>query len=217
LGCKHLTLINDDCKNHLSLINEKQKSLVIYDPPYDEWDKVVPVESSTKIAFTSPQSRHVTEEVLGKPRSELVWVFKDGRWVSKNLPRITHNYIYVYGETGDCAVGDQQDIKTMKKGTVSIGKDKLGDRIFTTKSRKHLNSVLEFPRNMRSGSWGKPLALMQNLIEWVKPEIVFDLYMGSGSAGKVCRGLDINYVGIEIDPKVYNETKKDLMTKDLFD
>tara|TARA_Y100000114_G_C11683554_1_gene289830 strand:+ start:176 stop:829 length:654 start_codon:yes stop_codon:yes gene_type:complete len=217
MGCKHLTLINDDYRNHLSLVKKEQKSLVIYDPPYDKWEEVVRVDCKTQIAFTSPQNRHATERVLGKPRNELVWVFKDGRWVSNNLPRITHNYIYVYGDTDDCAVGETQEIKTLKKGMSSIGKDNLGDRIYTTKANKHLNSVLEYSRNMRSGSWTKPIGLIQNLIEWIKPEIVFDFFMGSGTVGKVCKGLDIYYVGMEIDPDIYTETERYLMTKDLFD
>ena len=208
----NITLINDDCRNHLTKIDKDKKSLVIYDPPYDEWDQVLTVECATKIAFTSPQRRHETESVLGKPRNEVVWFFRDGRWVSKNLPRITHNYIYVYGQTGDCAVGEKQEIKTMKKGYVSIGKDNLGERIYTTKPRKHLNSVLEFPRNMKNGSWGKPVGLLKNLIEWINPDIVFDLYMGTGSAGKACKELNIDYVGIEIDAEIFNKTKKDLLT-----
>ena len=168
------------------------------------------VDCKTKIAFTSPQRRHETEKVLGKPRNELVWYFKDGRWVSKNLPRITHNYIYIYGETNDAAVGEKQEIKTMKKGYTSIGKDNLGQRIYTTKPRKHLNSVLEFPRNMRTGSWGKPVGLLVNLIDWIKPSVVCDLYMGSGSAGAACKKLGINYIGIEIDKKVFEKTKNNL-------
>ena len=97
-GTRMIELINDDCRNHVSRIAEHDNCLVIYDPPYDEWDQVINVEATSKIAFTSPQRRHETENILGKPRNEIVWFFKDGRWVSKNLPRITHNYIFIYGK-----------------------------------------------------------------------------------------------------------------------
>ena len=206
-------LINDDCRNHVSRIADLDNCLVIYDPPYDQWDQVLNITSTSKIAFTSPQRRHETENILGKPRNEIVWFFKDGRWVSKNLPRITHNYIFVYGKTGDAAVGPDQEIKTMKKGNTSIGKDNLGPRIFTTKPRKHLNSVLEYPRNMKNGSWGKPVGLLKNLIEWIKPDIVYDLYMGTGSAAKACLELNIRYVGIEKDEAVFQKTSKELELK----
>jgi DNA modification methylase len=206
-GTRMIELINDDCRNHVSRIAEHDNCLVIYDPPYDEWDQVINVEATSKIAFTSPQRRHETENILGKPRNEIVWFFKDGRWVSKNLPRITHNYIFIYGKTSDAAVGPDQEIKTMKKGYTSIGKDNLGPRIFTTKPRKHLNSVLEYPRNMKSGSWGKPIGLLKNVIEWIDPDIVFDLYMGTGSAGKACLELNKSYVGIEKNSDVFEKTK----------
>ena len=114
---RQIELIQDDCRNHVSRIAEHDNCLVIYDPPYNEWDQVINVEATSKIAFTSPQRRHETEQQLGKPRNEIVWFFKDGRWVSKNLPRITHNYIFIYGKTSDAAVGCDQEIKTMKKGS----------------------------------------------------------------------------------------------------
>jgi hypothetical protein len=79
-----MELINDDCRNHVSRLTEHDNCLVIYDPPYDEWDHVLNITSTSKIAFTSPQRRHETENILGKPRNEIVWFFKDGRWVSKN-------------------------------------------------------------------------------------------------------------------------------------
>jgi hypothetical protein len=210
---RQIELIQDDCRNHVSRIAEHDNCLVIYDPPYNEWDQVINVEATSKIAFTSPQRRHETEQQLGKPRNEIVWFFKDGRWVSKNLPRITHNYIFIYGKTSDAAVGRDQEIKTMKKGYTSIGKDNLGPRIFTTKPRKHLNSVLEYPRNMRTGSWGKPIGLLKNLIEWIDPDIVFDLYMGTGSAGRACMELNKKYVGIEENEEVFEKARIKLMVE----
>ena len=187
-----------------------EKALVILDPPYDEWRKADiyrGVEAETKIAFCSPQSRHETEKALGKPKTELVWYFKDGRWVSNNLPRITHNYIYVYGETGDAFVGERQETNPQKKGYGAIGKDgkeELGERIYVPNEHKQLNSVLEFPRNMRYfGAWGKPQNMFYRLIKWINPDVVIDPYMGSGSIGLATLLLDKKYIGIEINEEFY--------------
>jgi site-specific DNA-methyltransferase (adenine-specific) len=179
---------------------------VVLDPPFEMWGDFTPITAKTTIAFCSPQSRHSVESILGKPRCEIVWHFRDGRWVSPNLPRITHDYIYVYGETSNASVGDTQDVKTQRKGRSSIGKDCLGDRIYTSKPRKHLNSVQIFPRNMSGplGAWGKPDVLMTRLLEWVSPCTTFDPFMGSGTTGVACAKLGRKFVGIEIEPKYFD-------------
>tara|TARA_R110002074_G_scaffold82697_1_gene184712 strand:- start:1412 stop:2125 length:714 start_codon:yes stop_codon:yes gene_type:complete len=178
--------------------------VVVYDPPFDLWSKVKIRPSPTAIAFCSPQSRDQLDKKLGKPRTELVWHFSDGRWVSPNLPRITHDYIYVYGDVGDASVGDYQPIKTQKKGKSSIGKDCLGDRIYTSKNRKHINSVQIFPRNMSVGAWNKPVNLLYRLLEWVDADTVFDPFMGGGSTGVACVKLGLKFTGVEINKKIFD-------------
>jgi len=187
-----------------------KKTLTILDPPYDKWAETInPQFSNSIIALCSPQSRHETEIVLGKPKTELVWYFKDGRWVSNNLPRITHNYIYVYGETGNAFVGERQETTPQKKGYGAIGKDgkeQLGKRIYTPKENKQLNSVMEFPRNMREfGAWGKPKDMFYRLIKWINPDIVVDPYMGSGTIGVATLSLEKKYIGIEIDESTFKK------------
>lgn len=205
-----ISIIHDDYRRRKNELVGHSDALVIYDPPYDKWIGAIPIEAESSIAFTSPQRRHETESCLGKPRNELVWHFRDGRWVSNNLPRITHNYIYLYGRSSSAAVGAAQAVKTVKKGNQKIGKDDLGPRLFTTKPRKHLNSVLEYPRNMRRGYWGKPLGLIRNLVEWVNPSIVLDPYMGTGAIGAACMELGVDYIGVEIEASVFRNAESNL-------
>lgn len=204
----------DDYKNYINQIEKKNNCLVILDPPYDEWKNVKKIKAETIIAFCSPQSRHFVEKIYGFPRTEIVWYFKDGRWVSNNLPRITHNYIYVYGKTNSAFVGCEQETKPQKKGFGAIGKDgkkELGKRTYYPKKNKQLNSVIEFPRNMRSyGSWSKPKDMFKQLINWINPPFVYDCFAGSGSVGVACYELNINYSGIEINDEIYNIAKKRL-------
>ena len=198
------TLYLQDCNNIIQDLPEFD--ILVYDPPFDTWDSINVKKAKTIIAFCSPQSRHHVEEKLGRPRTEIVWHFEDGRWVSPNLPRITHSYIYIYGDVGKANVGDNQEIKTQKKGKSSIGKDCLGERIYTSKKRKHLNSVQIFPKNMNSsiGAWGKPINLMIRLLEWVEGKSVLDPFMGSGTTGVACVKLGYQFTGIEIDRKHFN-------------
>ena len=197
-------------KNSYEFVNTlKKPDLIILDPPFQDWGKINFKLPKNIIAFCSPQSRCLVENKLGSPKCELVWHFPDGRWVSNKLPRITHDYIYIYGQPNTADVGDYQIIKTVKKGNSCIGSDSLGKRIYTTKERKQLNSVLTYPRNMNSklGAWGKPYKLIKNLIEWFKPKSVLDPFMGSGVVLDVCKDLEINATGIEINQEYFNYVK----------
>ena len=198
------TLYLADSKELLPTLNSFQ--CIFYDPPFEIWGDFNAIKANQMIAFCSPTSRHTVEKILGKPRSEIVWHFADGRWVCKKLPRITHDYIYVYGETSSANVGERQKTTGSNKGNSSIGKDNLGKRFYVPKERKHLNSVQIFPRNMSNplGSWGKPAALVKRLIEWVNPENVLDPFMGSGTTMEACYQLGIESTGIEINQKHFD-------------
>jgi len=177
-------------------------SLVILDPPFDIWDSVAKVEADTVVAFTSWQHRRHVEALYGAPRTELVWSFEDGRWVSHQLPRITHETILVYGPTSSAYVGDRTDGISRNKGSGSVGRDKMPDRVYVPRDRKALGSVLAFPRDVASplGVWSKPLPLIQRLIEWcLTGDTVLDPFCGSGTTLVAAKALGKHAIGIEID------------------
>ena len=199
------TLYQGDCIEILPTLGVIQS--LILDPPFELWGAFTVPRADSIVAFCSPPSRHAVESVLGNPRCELVWHFADGRWVSPNLPRITHDYIYLYGRSGPATVGDvQEQLEQKKKGKSSIGKDILGDRIYTPKPRKHLNSVQIFPRNMSGplGAWGKPDALLHRLVEWIDADFTVDPFMGSGTTGVACAKLGRRFIGIELEPRFFD-------------
>ena len=181
--------------------------LLLADPPFDEWNQFLEVianrQDRTLAVFTTWQHRIPIEQRLGKPKAEIIWHFGDGRWVSHNLPRLTHSSILIYGEVGDAYVGEYTpNQKPINKGYGSVGKDKLGERMYTPRNRKLLNSVIVAPRNVSNGVWAKPAAVVRPLIEWLCPVggLVIDPFMGRGTALISARALKRNYIGIDIDP-----------------
>jgi len=198
-------LILGDCKDHW--LENTYDDIVILDPPFDKWKEVSQYDYKTLIAFTNFQNREHVTNMYGTPRVELIWHFKDGRWVSNNFPRLNHESILIYGELGNSFVGEyNKDRKPQKKGKGCIGKDKnLGNRIYKPKERKMLSSVLEYPRNMRSklGTWSKPETLIRNLLEWLAKDgdRIYDPYMGSGTVRVIARELGLKYFGVEINQK----------------
>ena len=208
----NINIYNNDCYEIIDSLGNFD--LTLLDPPFQDWNKINFKLSKNIIAFCNHKSRHQVENLLGKPRSELIWHFADGRWVSNDLPRITHDYIYIYGQPKSASVGDYQDTKAVKKGNGCIGSDKLGQRTYRPKQRKQLNSVLIYPRNMNSklGAWTKPYKLIKNLIEWFQPSSVLDPFMGSGVVIDVCKDLNVDATGIEINKEYFDYVKDRLNT-----
>jgi len=198
------TLYQGDCLEILPTLGPIET--LILDPPFEEWATFSIPKAQSILAFCSPPSRFAVESKLGKPRCELVWHFADGRWISPYLPRVTHDYIYLYGAAGTADVGPFQEVEPQKKGKTAIGKDCLGNRTYTPNPRKHLNSVQIFPRNMSGplGAWGKPDALMYRLVDWIAADETVDPFMGSGTTGVACAKLGRKFIGIELEPKYFD-------------
>ncbi len=180
--------------------------ILVMDPPFDIWDTVEAVaDGRTIIAFTSWQHRPAVHALYGTPRAEVVWAFADGRWVSHALPRITHETILIFGQTGSAYVGALTDGVPTRKGTGSIGRSEMGPRTYTPHDRKSLDSVLHFPRNVSSplGVWSKPLGLMSRLLEWCAPDdgLVIDPFAGSGTTLVAAKALGLRSIGVEIDER----------------
>jgi len=199
------TLYLGDCREVLPTLGLVDAAVVL-DPPFEIWGDFTPPLFSTCAAFCSPQSRHKVESILGKPRCEMVWHFADGRWVSPNLPRITHDYIYIYGDVGTADCGDPQEQISVCKGRGSIGKDDTGARTYNAKPFKQLNSVEIYPRNMSNplGAWGKPLPLMNKIVLWMNKPVYFDPFMGSGTTGVAAIMAGRDFIGIEQEPKYFD-------------
>lgn len=199
-----MEILNLDYKNGQGVYD-----LAMFDPPFDIWKNINwKPDAKTYCCFTNFQNRHYVEKMFGVPKFEMIWFFKDGRWVSHNMPRLTHEHIMIYGELRhDAYTGEYNNDRTpMKKGKGCIGKDKdLGNRTYTPRERKMLNSVIEVPRNVGKelGVWGKPIDLIKPIMEWLtsKNEIVWDGFAGSGTFGVVSKELGLLYEGYEIDSK----------------
>lgn len=188
----------------------------IFDPPFNEWKNIdyIP-KAKTYVCFTNFQNRHYVDKLFGVPKFEMIWYFKDGRWVSHKMPRHTHEHILIYGEIRNEAYTSDliKDRTPQKKGKGSIGQDKnLAERTYYPRERKMLNSVIEVPRTVdnKLGLWGKPLKVAMPILKWIvsKNDNVWDGFMGSGTFGVCVKKLDANYFGSEINLETFKKAKK---------
>ena len=67
------------------------------------------------------------------------------------------------------------------------------------------NSLLEIKSTRGKHSTEKPVALMEWLLKYFSKEgdVVLDPTMGSGSTGVACKNMNRNFIGIEMDPDIY--------------
>lgn len=180
--------------------------LLVADPPFDLWADlgaaVAGHSAATVVAFTSFQHRPAVEAAMGAPRVELVWTYRDGRWVSHSFPRLCHTSILVYGEIGDAYVGDEiHDQRPQRKGAGSVGSYTYPTRTYRPRERHLLSTVIEAPRSVSDGVWAKPAAVVAPLVEWLADpaELVIDPFMGGGSVLRAAKDLGRRAVGIDLD------------------
>lgn len=83
--------------------------------------------------------------------------------------------------------------------------------------REHTHSypknILKFSRdnyNKRIHSTQKPLALLEYLVKTHSKEndLILDNCMGSGTAGVACKNLNRNFIGMELDPVMFEMASK---------
>ena len=206
-----IELLNTDYKENKGVFD-----LCLFDPPFNIWKTInfIP-KAKNYVCFTNFQNRHYVQKLFGNPKFEMIWFFKDGRWVSHNMPRHTHEHILIYGNLKNNAYTGEYNAnrKPIKKGKGCIGSDKnLGSRLYFPKERKMLNSVIEVPRNVNKtlGVWGKPIKLAMPILEWLVNENdnVWDGFMGSGTFGVCVKKLNANYFGSELNKETFETAKK---------
>jgi site-specific DNA-methyltransferase (adenine-specific) len=199
-----ITIYHGDQRDVLSALTIDRPDLLILDPPFDLWPHVEHIDAKTVLAFTNWQHRLFPETLYGRPRTEVIWHFLDGRWVSHNLPITTHETILVFGSLNEMYVGEAQEQKPQRIAPHRhLQRMKTPRTVYVPKPRRALDSVLKFPQNSGTeglGRWSKPLGLMRQLIEWAATgPLVLDPFMGGGTTLRIAKELGLSAIGIEIE------------------
>jgi len=66
-------------------------------------------------------------------------------------------------------------------------------------------TMLEIKSTRGKHSTEKPVALMEWILKYYSKEgdVVLDPTMGSGSTGVACKNMNRNFIGIEMDPEIF--------------
>ena len=149
------------------------------------------------------------------------------------LPMRKHEMIYCFSKKTP-----EYDVSSHKTGKTKIGNSKgdiyLAEAAINSENyyhKDHTKQILNAPlptSDITPSSWcefnndentghrtAKPVALMEFLLKyWTKPGwTVLDPTMGSGSMGIACKNMGRNFIGIELDPEIYDLAKKRIMSE----
>ena len=164
--------------------------------------------------------RCIMDDVFGYEnfRNEISWRYKRWTMTSKNKWQNMHDVILMYGEN-NTVKEIREPILKPKKQNKNDGKgkslrDENGNIEYHIQTDRIVDDVWDIPflnpvSKERIGyDTQKPKALIERIIKASSSEgdLVADFYMGSGTTAEVCKDLNRNFIGCDINPRAVEIT-----------
>lgn len=217
-------LILGDNRDAMNLLynNDIRFDLVYADMMYDDldFDRWIPVcqklLKDTGSIFIQTDYRSVAElkiymdDLFGKENfvNWIIWPY-DWGGRPKNAFGRKHDDILFYSKTGNYKFFGET--VSIPKTTISSGLNPSGrTHKIPTDVWGDIGNFHTLDAERISGvKWQKPERLIQRIVLSVTEEfdLVLDPFMGGGTTGAVCRDLNRDFVGIEIDEEIYGLAK----------
>ncbi|MGZ9669977.1 DNA-methyltransferase [Pseudomonas sp. GNP014] len=219
-----MKLINDDCLKVLPTLEEGSVDLIVTSPPYEDISGAGYTSNSKDILFFKLYSEFIDNvfnqyhRVLKKngqlffniKSKTLKKTLKTPHWLefTEGFQKfIFKSYIiWKYGlfdSTKSRFHLDYEIIYHLSKGNdIHINEN--------TGIHDPLSSVWYIPHNIpkaeRVHPTQMPIALARHILKIVaKPgDVVLDNFMGSGTTGVACKKYNLDFIGIELNPKNFN-------------
>jgi site-specific DNA-methyltransferase (adenine-specific) len=205
----------------MSVLPVASAQLIVLDPPHDAWSTHVGLfDSALRILRDGYAIAFCHDAQLTDIRASAtsagfiedacyVWHDPQPIFTSTYKPLRTHEFVPVFRcgtpERPNMKAGTvNRDQSPIAKGDSSLGRWRASGRVYTPGERKHLTSVLTFPRPLQGplGRWQKPIELLECLIRAYTREgdTVLDPFGGSGAVSAAAIALGRSAVHIEVDP-----------------
>ena len=207
-----IKLIHGDCLEKMKEIKAHSVNLILTDPPYFLPSAHYSVRDSTYRSLSDLSTLEYYFSAVFKEVDRLLdddghcYMFCDGqsypifyvtgyRYFKALRPLIWDKIVCINGyawrhQHEIIIFGERENAKPIKTGDGDIIKC----RAVPIKERIHLAE--------------KPLELLKKLIDKIKPDIICDPFMGSGSTGEAAKYLGYDFIGIEKDLEYFNIAKK---------
>jgi len=226
-------LLHGDCLNEMKQLDDDSVDLIFCDLPYGqtscEWDCKIDLEAfwkeimrikktHTPLFFTTT-TKFGIDLLNSAPkkcpfRYDLVWMKSSpaGFLSAKKMPMRKHEMIYVFYEKlpfYDLSSHQHEENRERKVNPKNSNKGGLYSNIARLEDVKYdpplPHSMLEIKSTRGKHSTEKPVALMEWILKYYSKEgdVVLDPTMGSGSTGVACKNMNRNFIGIEMDPEIF--------------
>lgn len=185
-------------------------------------DKITKPGAPIVLFGTEPFSSKVRMSNIKEYKYDLYWVKEKpvNFFQLKHRPgKTTENIMVFYDSLGTYnpqkTVYTGKPVKNSPKGVHNSVMSGIGKEVtpYEDDGTRYPTDILYFNRE-KMGSTDhaaqKPVLLLEWLVKTFTNEgdTVLDFVMGSGSTGVACQNLNRNFIGIEIDPKYYDISKK---------
>ena len=188
------------------------------------WIEVMRIKKITTPIFMTTTTKFGVELITTAPkkcpfRYDLVWVKSApaGFLSAKKMPMRKHEMVYVFYEKLPLYDLSSHTHKFIKSSEDLDEKYKNKGGLYSKVSRNGLlkaephydpplpTTMLEIKSTRGKHSTEKPVALMKWILKYYSKEgdVVLDPTMGSGSTGIACKNMNRNFIGIELDPEIY--------------
>ena len=233
-----LKLIYGDALKVLSKLEDESIDLILTDPPYgitqNEWD-IVPnlnklwkkFDRISKVQILT-SCQPFTTDLINSNRKKFKYdlIFEktlgSGFLNAKKMPMRYHEEILVFYKklkTYNPIMGVGKRKRGINKSTShgsNYGKKTKFDYKYDDEGTRYPKSIIKISTGDRTKEQyhptGKPIALMKYLIKMYSNEndCILDCFLGSGTTMKACLELNRNCIGIEIEKKYIDITRKRL-------
>ena len=193
------------------------------------WKEIMRIKKTNTPLFFTTTTKFGLDLLNSAPkkcpfRYDLVWMKSApaGFLSAKKMPMRKHEMIYVFYEKlpfYDLSSHQHKFIKEVPVVKKEGGeynhiygnikdmdyqhlKGKMGNPVYDPPLP---TSMVEIKSTRGKHSTEKPVALMEWILKYYSKEgdVVLDPTMGSGSTGVACKNMNRNFIGIEMDPEIY--------------
>ena len=205
----------------------KWDSVITFEPMWEQLKRIIIPNGAIVFFASEPFSSALRMSNIKQYKYDWIWSKSRalGFTNAKNKPMNKHEVVSVFS-SGTCANGSKNKMPYFPQGLVSYGKTVSGIKSckadilygghnFSRKSHKdsftqeftnYPSQILEFKNEGKTvHPTQKPVSLLEYLIKTYtnENEVVLDFTMGSGSTGVACVNTNRNFIGIEMDEKIF--------------
>jgi len=223
-----MELIHGDCLEEMKNIHDESVDAIITDPPYNigiaNWDKEFLVKEITKEWFRILKNNgsifcfsgwSSVCSLISKFNNKFIlkdWIIYDrikGRGGKKSLVSTREDLLW-FIKSQEWTFNKEIAYSTIKKVTKGMGCKNGKDTRALSNVWTDISPIVPWSKERVNHPTQKPVKLMERIVKVFTNEkdIILDCFMGSGTTGVVCKNLNRDFIGIELDEEYFKIAKK---------